>query len=331
MNRTERIIDLFKMRFIHRYDCFPEQYKNNGGGYILRKEKLTDQIILSHLKGEKTIGLYGSQQSTTKWLCIDIDTLEEGIVREVQNHVRRLQIPYLTEFSGQKGYHIWVFFDKLYPNKIARALAGVFAFNNEVFPKQDYIESGKHGNLIKAPLGKHQVPGKWCIFLDNELKPENDQYGTLNKIKTINPIQILKNNIPETWKNLNFLQPEHDKSLNQIAVVKLPFIKDCVVKEIHQGTNQGKRNQVGHIIATELRNANLKKEHAGIILQSMWNKRNNPPLKSSELKRILNYAYGEKEYTYGCNKNGLLRELIECNGQDNCLYLTVLKSYRKVK
>ncbi|MEA1981308.1 MAG: hypothetical protein U9N54_10080, partial [candidate division Zixibacteria bacterium] len=230
MNRTERIIDLFKMRFIHRYDCFPEQYKNNGGGYILRKEKLTDQIILSHLKGEKTIGLYGSQQSTTKWLCIDIDTLEEGIVREVQNHVRRLQIPYLTEFSGQKGYHIWIFFDKLYPNKIARALAGVFAFNNEVFPKQDYIESGKHGNLIKAPLGKHQVSGEWCVFLNKDLKSKKDQYGTLEKIQPINPIQILKNDIPKIWEELDIPQSENKSPSNQFTAAKLPFIKDCVIK-----------------------------------------------------------------------------------------------------
>lgn len=200
MTRVDKILSLFKQRFIQRDDCYPIQYGNNGGGYTVVKNKLTDDVILSHLRGTKTIGLYGSSDSMTKWICIDIDVLDEVAVREVQNHLRRFKIPYLTEFSGKKGYHIWVFFDKPYQNHVARALANAVAFDNEVFPKQDLVGEGKLGNLVKAPLGKHQVTGNWCLFLDKDLRPEKNQYGTLAGIRSINPLELLKASMPEVWQ-----------------------------------------------------------------------------------------------------------------------------------
>ena len=119
MTRAEKIISLFRQKFVQRDDCYPVQYGNNGGGYTVVKAKLTDDVILCHLRGGKTIGLYGSADSMTKWLCIDIDDLDEVAVREVQNHIGRFNIPHLTEFSGKKGYHVWIFFDKPYSNRIA--------------------------------------------------------------------------------------------------------------------------------------------------------------------------------------------------------------------
>ncbi len=63
MTRVEKIVSLFKQRFVQRDDFYPVQYGNNGGGYTVIKEKLTDVVILSHLKGGKTIGLYVSTDS----------------------------------------------------------------------------------------------------------------------------------------------------------------------------------------------------------------------------------------------------------------------------
>jgi len=331
LTRTQEIIKLFRDRFVQRNDCYPVQYSNNGGGYNIIRDELTDQIIRRHLQGEQTIGLYSSSTSLSKWLCIDVDELEEAPIREVQNHARRFGIPYLTEFSGKKGYHLWVFFDKAYPNKVIRALASEFAFGHEVFPKQDYILPNGLGSLVKAPLGKHQMSSNWCLFVDKDLKPEKDQYGTLANALRINPIQILKSNLPDILvkvKGENEVGPE--KPLTP-GVTGIPLIKDCVRMEIMKGSAEGERNQVGHIIATELRNANLNKEHTRMLLETLWNKRNNPPLDSTELQQILDYAYGAKEYTYGCKKSSLLRKHLDCIGQDQCLYLATLKAYQGAK
>ena len=327
--RTENIISLFKGRFVHRYDCYPQQYTNNGGGYALRKKILTDQIILSHLKGEKTIGLYGSPQSTTKWICIDIDTTEPAAVREVQNHARRFNIPYLTEFSGQKGYHIWTFFHQSYPNKIARTLANAYSCGHEVFPKQDHIQLGKIGNLVKAPLGKHQLTNRWCTFLDKNLEPEKNQYATLENTSTLNPIEVLQTHMPEAWNTINDKSNNKKEDHTPKEIIKIPILKDCIQNAIQTGTTKGKRNQTAHIIATELRNTGITKAHTSILLETIWNMRNNPPLNTNELQTIINSAYKGNKYVYGCKADGLLRLNIPCKGPENCQYFSFLKAIRE--
>jgi len=323
------VIDLFRKRFVNRDDCFPQQYYNSNGGYSVIREKLTDDIIREHLKGKRTIGLYSSITSTTKWLCVDIDDLNEIAVREVQNHVRRFKISYLTEFSGKKGYHIWVFFDRPYPNKIARALASAFSFDHEVFPKQNNIAPSKLGNLVKAPLGKHQVSGKWCLFLDKNLEREKDQYSILAKAQTINPIKTLQQEMPDIWAKTNRKISNDNKVNNSFSPSRFPIIKDCVQQAILTGTVNGARNQTGHIIASELNLLGLPKDQTEIILNTIWNKNNKPPLDENEIKLLTNSAYSDPQYVYGCKENSLLRKYLNCVGKENCLFLAVLKLNRR--
>lgn len=329
MSRTQKMISLFRQRFIQRDDCFPLQFKDNGGGYTVVGEKLTDEIILSHLKGDKTIGLYCSSDSMSKWLCIDIDDLEEAAVREVQNHARRFKIPFLTEFSGKKGYHVWIFFDRPYPNRFARALSRAFAFNNEVFPKQDFISSGKLGSLVKAPLGIHQLTDNRCLFLDKDLKPEKDQFEVLASVTTVNPMHILKSSFPEIWKQMNSCRQDKRTHSSGFTTANLPLMKDCIRNAILKGATEGNRNQTGHIIASELRRLGIERKQAEIILKSIWNLQNEPVLEDREIEIIISSAFDNKEYLYGCREGSSIRQLLQCIGSENCLYLTTLKSIQE--
>ena len=329
MTRTQSIINLFRQRFVQREDRYPLQLKASDGGYTVIREELTDGVIRAHLKGERTIGLYGGSDSTTKWLCIDIDDLEEAAVREVQNHARRFGIPYLTEFSGKKGYHLWVFFDKPYPNKIARALSQAFGFNHEVFPKQDYLRTGKLGNLVKAPLGVHQVTGNWCLFLDKDLKPECEPYRVLEAVPSINPVALLQRELPDLWKQITTDNPADGQLVSGSQSVSVPIIKDCVRKAILQGTRNGSRNRVGHVIASELRRLGLEQDQAAIILTAIWNPESEEPLACEEIDAILNSAFEGEEYVYGCKEGGRLRSLLQCVGYEKCRFMTALKSVSK--
>lgn len=322
MKRTQSIINLFRQRFVQRRDCYPLQVQ--GGGYTVVRAELTDDVITTHLRGEGTIGLYGASDGTTKWLCIDVDDLDDAAIREVQNHARRYRIPYLTEFSGKKGYHLWVFFDKSYPNTIARALSQAIAFNHEVFPKQDHLLPGKLGNLVKAPLGVHRVTGNWCLFLDNDLKPEIEPYGVLENVQLVNPIKLLKEELPELWKHAMDSDSGHTGSVP----VSVPVIKDCVRNAIYAGTANGSRNRIGHIIASELRRLGMEREQAAIVLAAFWNPENEEPLGEFELQVILKSAFEGDEYVYGCKEGGSLRSLLQCVGYDKCRFMTALKSNR---
>ncbi|MCX6827693.1 MAG: hypothetical protein NT002_00175 [candidate division Zixibacteria bacterium] len=265
----------------------------------------------------------------SKWLCIDIDDLEEAAVREVQNHARRFAIPFLTEFSGKKGYHLWVFFDRPYPNRFARALSRAFAFNNEVFPKQDFIASGKLGSPVKAPLGIHQLTGNRCLFLDKDLRPEKDQYETLASIRTVNPIHILKSSLPEIWRQMNSHPQNRRRFSNGFTTINLPIMKDCIRNAILKGATEGNRNQTEHIIASELRRLGLERKQAEIILTSIWNPQNKPVLEDREIQVILSSAFENKEYSYGCREGSPIRQLLQCIGAENCLYLTTFKAIQK--
>jgi len=326
MNNVRQVITLFRNRFVQRTDCYAIQNPAKVGGYRAVRENLTVEVISSHFQGKHTIGLYPSADSTTKWLCVDIDKLDECAVRESQNHARRFSIPYLTEYSGKKGYHLWIFFDKPYPNRIARALASAFAFGNEVFPKQDTIPCGKFGNLVKAPLGIHRETGRRCLFLNHDLKPEEDQYNALASIRCIDPIRILKSDMPDIWSELTREGKTDTRSTRTSAMIDIPLLKDCVRNAIMTGTTQGRRNRTGHIIASELRNSSIRRSVAEALLSQVWNQRNEPPLEQWEIDTIISSAYGKMRYTYGCREDGPLRRYLTCTGTERCLYVSALKS-----
>lgn len=326
---SQDIINLFRQRFIQREDCYPLQIARNGGSYTVIREPLTDAIIAGHLQGSKTIGLYSSPDSTTKWLCIDIDTLDQAELRKVKKRVSQLGIPFLTEFSGKKGYHIWIFFNKPYPNRIARTLGQEIGPSHEIFPKQDHIEPSKLGNLVKAPLGTHQVTNNWCYFLDGNLKPETNQYAVLAEVTKIDPSQVLQQRLPETWAKTRHKHSSSVSVQNAQQSGIVPVIKDCVSRAIFCGADQGERNQIGHIITCELRRLKIAPAQARIILSSIWNPQNNPPLSETEIEILLGSAFGQEEYSYGCKPGGALRQRLTCVGLGTCTYINSFRTLSK--
>jgi integrase len=80
-----------------------------------------------------------------------------------------------------------VFFDRACPNSLARALGRNLTLDHEVFPRQEVISEGSYGSLIKAPLGKHQIIGQWCLFVDEDLSQLENPNKVLAEAKTFNP------------------------------------------------------------------------------------------------------------------------------------------------
>jgi hypothetical protein len=105
---------------------------------------------------------------------LDYDTGEEAEDQAAEARVtlRDLGVPESSigvEFSGRKGYHVWVVLKDYVPNAELRRLgraALVLAGHpsaTEVFPKQDEVRD--LGNLVKLPGGIHQVSGKPNNFI----------------------------------------------------------------------------------------------------------------------------------------------------------------------
>jgi len=234
----------------------------------------------------------------------------------------------LTEFSGNKGFHLWVFFDQPSPNRVARALGQALTADHEVFPKQDQIPPNGYGNFVKAPLGMHQVTKDWCLFVDDDLTQLENPYEVLESVQTIDPTQVIKEKFPEEWERIDQPIPEPDAYApgGNIGIWRPPFLKDCLQQQLREGTPKGRRNRVGHILSSEFRNAGLSQQQTFQILLRIWNPHNQPSLTDKELHTLVNAAYTKGSYEYGCRPDGPLRQNVTCLGTDKCSYYSVLKT-----
>jgi len=170
---AEQLMELF----FHRKDVFAKQQSN--GAYFPTKRPITLADIEKHLTGEITIGAYClNTDSTIKWACTDIDgdeTQPEILYPEaVAIYNAFYDFPRMLEFSGRKGYHIWIFFfpkiQAEYAQKLVKARLNRMGLNrHEVFPKQTELNATrKYGNLVKIPQATHKVSGKKSIILKME-------------------------------------------------------------------------------------------------------------------------------------------------------------------
>ena len=89
---------------------------------------LTEDVILKHLKGEITIGIYPLLPGDLcNFLAIDFDkkTYEDDVIA-FWNVCDELGVPIYVERSRSgNGAHIWVFFEKSIPARIARKMGNI--------------------------------------------------------------------------------------------------------------------------------------------------------------------------------------------------------------
>lgn len=180
--------------FVGRDDCFAMQ--TSSGGYVKVDIPLTYSVIKRHLRGEITIGAYQlSQGNSVKWMCFDFDPeklsepkqaarkllqacFEKKLEDDSVVRPRIWQHSVLAEASRypDPSFHVWVLFSPAVPAKVARwlglrllELASLNPKEIEVFPKQTELSKEQPcGNLVKLPLGLHQVEKKWSCFLNLE-------------------------------------------------------------------------------------------------------------------------------------------------------------------
>lgn len=158
---------------------FSEQQPS--GAYFPVREPLSDDDLQEHLAGLASYGTYVIRPSdqTVKYIVFDLDTHDDDVRAALLRQVEYLVANggaadckcLLLETSGNKGYHVWLFLsDPLTASQVrawwtkfflapwtTAALQAGFKGVLEIFPKQDTVETGGYGNLVKLPLGVHAV------------------------------------------------------------------------------------------------------------------------------------------------------------------------------
>jgi DNA primase catalytic subunit len=161
IERTDIISAIYDL-FVIRNDVFSVQQMS--GKYFPEDMCISGDILDQHLNGVRTIGIYTiSKEKKCKWICYDFDgenlPKEKGKAVIVYNHLKEMGYDAIIEFSGKKGYHVWIFFnetDAYSAYQFGRQVCNGYEVH-EIFPKQYEIKEDGLGNLVKLPFGIHQV------------------------------------------------------------------------------------------------------------------------------------------------------------------------------
>lgn len=187
------------------------KYKSNGGSFKNYTKKqyqpLTDEVLLRHLQGIETIGMYPLLEDNTSFFItadFDDENWKESIHR-LFLVCTKYEIPaYIERSRSGNGGHLWIFFEENFPAEQTRKLLYdllreafiISHFEKEpsfdrLFPNQDFHSGKGLGNLIALPLnGKALIKGN-SSFLDPEnYLPYDNQHEIIKSFRKLSRVQF---------------------------------------------------------------------------------------------------------------------------------------------
>jgi len=216
---AEAKVELYRTLFVGRGDVYATRWERADGtkGWAPARAPgpgpaktrpllaLTDEVIIEHLSGRLTAGLYPLMAGDVcRVLACDLDgrgwQADALAYLEVCSGVG---VPaYLERSRSGDGGHLWTFFDAPVPAASARALGTALlretmalrgeidlASYDRLFPSQDFLPKERaFGNLIGLPLhGGCRREGN-TVFLDPaNLEPWADQWAFLSSVSRLSP------------------------------------------------------------------------------------------------------------------------------------------------
>jgi hypothetical protein len=164
-------------------------YNLKTGRAFQVKRKVTDAVILRHLRGEQYYGVYLLDGELTRAVVADFDEADPRDPLCFIEHARQYDISTYLERSKRKGWHVWAFLELPgVPAAKARlvvrqVLRDIKVPSIEIFPKQDRLgETAHYGNFVAAPLFGRMVPRGRTVFVDPKtLRPFPNQWAVLQQ------------------------------------------------------------------------------------------------------------------------------------------------------
>lgn len=192
-------------------------------------QPLTEDIILKHLQGKITIGIYPLLPGDMcNFLVIDFDkkTYEKDVIA-FWNLCDEYDIPIYVERSRSgKGAHVWIFFEESISASIARKMGNILLTKtmqkesldldsyDRLFPNQDIMPKGGFGNLIALPFQGESCKYGNTIFVNKYFEPEENQFEVLMSIKRIKSSFIY--DFIEKYKEDDFEEPNVDEGEEEL-------------------------------------------------------------------------------------------------------------------
>lgn len=347
-------IQKFLELFSGRENVFAVQ--TNTGYYPVRLP-IKEKDVIEHLEGSKTIGVYPLRSdNNVKFAAIDIDLKESDLkdhhkflacqetTKRICENLKAHGIEHYVEYSGNRGYHIWIFFDtwiqsykvRLVLKKVISDVPVPDCVGVEIFPKQSDAGGGL-GSLIKLPLGIHRRTSKRCPFVDENFEPIQDQLEYLLKIKC-NPIDTFEKlyrqlsdreaerthtkkpkPIQKSVKKTIRREIEHSKNSDTFkSVVQLCHVLNQIVEKIQKQAYISEDEE--HILIATLGILEESKNYLTELLQNNINY--SPQRLEAELNRLSSVPLSCEEIREHITSRSLTLNLDRCN----CNFKTALNS-----
>lgn len=288
-------------------------YDTKTGKVRQAKEPVTDEVLLAHLTGKQSYGVYLLMGDRTNALAVDFDNDELCLPIAFQAGARRYGMSAYIERSKSKGYHVWIFFEKPVLARKARLiaqkiLADMEKLEIEIFPKQDSLDSEvSYGNFINAPLFGALVRQGRTVFVDpaEQTKQYSDQWELLERIQRVPEVRldaVISSCKLTEQKQINEKQiPEkHTETKNEVSSFGLP---PCARKMLDEGVSSNQRVACFRL-AIHLKRSGIPYDLALVTLKA-WALKNYPTngkriITESEIETQSKYAYTRSYRGFGC-------------------------------
>lgn len=256
--------------------------QKDNGAYAAVRTPITIEMIKMMLIGGFSLGTYQQQYKNDKlrWICFDFDAkkkennqeelneLKEKHIIPFINGLKKKGLKYLIEFSGRRGFHIWLFFNQLISKDLGYSIIQYLLMDNNIiisedsfwgldlFPKTRSCKvPNKYGLQVKIPLSRHQASGTYSYFVDDIEKFEGKiiteiDCDFLEAQKRI--IESVEENDPSDFSFLSNIEKEEcvffhkqiiiaDTTLS-IADIKAVFFTDKALKVLWNRISFGELN-----------------------------------------------------------------------------------------
>lgn len=243
-----------------------------NGYYHAKNQYINSKTIENILNNKNSFLCYQEDYNSIKWICFDFDVNKELIdngefeknktvfynelnisIQKLLNFLSKTHIDYLIEFSGNRGIHIWIIFEKNITKQdgyiIFQAILeqadirlDTQKFSLDKYPKSLYSSTNTDkGTGVKIPLSFHQKSKKYSCIIENlnnfdltKLEITNldsdfaeNQLAILNKYikqkkdELFDKLEITEEKIVEEYQKHNFINSvsisSNNRELNEIT------------------------------------------------------------------------------------------------------------------
>lgn len=264
-DELKKYIDLF----VGREDVYARASVNYNGKlvYDTVNEPLLDEVIMQHINGKIVAASYVQRNNNTvKFIVFDVDLskktlLQIGtkkdiyhqymnkaliVVKNIRKVLSHFGLECMIEFSGFRGYHVWIFVEEWISTRYANLLQDAViknltvaqdGINIECFPNRTRTKGDRLGQALKLPWAKHYKSNQYSLFVNDDGSIIENQKEVLDNAVLYTVAKIKRVIASNTGEQLSVKSDTEEVDINEFKdypeIIQLVLIKCGLARHIY--------------------------------------------------------------------------------------------------